>query len=275
MKTTQDLHGQTLVECASVFTRSRFNGGTLTRTFKGTYDEIVAKENELILLNYTTKRTQGPLYVLEATISNVDDAGNPTSTEYSDADGTSTSWELQPQTAQIDLLGALHVPLIRNLPGLYIKYIKEKLDDPENKERILVPMPNTSMTSDNHAAAQLVWQLLLNGTTTVDVNFPVIKQVINCPIDYGLVGFSKNEGRLLSKFYLVSNENVPYNYAYIMPEYVYPDTSMYVTKDGLYYAYSYKQSPTIVQQISATQNQITREWTFGLWNQNIYNNPLV
>ncbi len=275
MKTIQDLNGSTLVELPYVFQRSKFSGGTLTKTFKGTEAQIRIKEDALINLYWTTKRTPGPLWTLEATISNVDENGNSDGSTTSTADGLVVQWELQPNLDEKDLLEALNIPVVRNLPTNYKKYIKDKLVDPDNTSRILAPLITTpAMTNTDHANAQIVWKLLLHGATSVDVIFPVIKRTVTPNINYSLVGYATNENRIFSKATLVTGEDVPTNFAAIMPAYLYPDSSATVTIDGLNYNYGYRKGPTNVQQISLTKNQVSQDWTFGLWSQDVYGSLL-
>lgn len=273
MKTTQDLHGLQITELPSVFTRSKFSGGSLTRTFKGTEAQIVNKEDEMVNLGYVTKRTQGPLWTLECVKSNVDASGNPAtggSGANVNSDGLQVIWEIQPQVAEKELLESTTVPIVRGLPYSYKKYLKDLWNKNDNVDKKFVPYADTTITATQHTYAQNVWNLMLHGATTVDINYPIVRRTITPDINYSLTGYSNNTNRIFRWSSLVATESIPYNYAEVMPATMYPDYTDTVTIDGLIFQYGYKKSPLTVSQISTTKNQVIQDWTFGLWSTIIY-----
>ncbi len=271
MKTTKDVNGATLVELPKQFERTKFAGGTLTRTFKGTRTDIIAQEDALIALNYKTKRTEGPLYLLEAVISNVaDDSGTPDGTVTTDANGLEIIWEFDQNKTTKDLLEALNVPIIRSLPSEYKKYIKDQLTDPESTNKTFVPYLNPTMTSTDHSNALKIWKLLMHGSTTVDVTFPILRRTVTPNFNYALTGYTADDNRIISRSTLISNESIPTNYANLMPDYLYPDSSNSITFESLSYIYGYKKETLGAQQISLTKNQIVQTWTFGIYSVDIH-----
>jgi len=280
MKTTQDLHGLTLAELPHVYQKTQFAGSTLTRTFKGLENDILAKETEMLNLGYVTKHTQGPLWTLECVISNVDQDGNPDTGEdgtegYVQDDGLSIAWEIQPQISSKDLMETNLVYFMRDLGTDYKKYLKDSFNDPDNVDKSFIPFTSTPpKTAAQHTAAEKGWKLMLNGATSVDINFPLVRRTITPNRNYSLLGFDSNTNRIFSWASFVSIEGVPNNFAQVLPNYYYPDVSNIVTIDGLYYSYGYKKNPLMVGQVSTTKNQVTQEWSFGLWSNDIYG-PMI
>ncbi len=280
MKSTRDLHGLEITELPMVFSREfPNNGNSVTRVFKGTEAEILAKEQEMLNLGFKTKRTggapgytdEGTLFTLECTIAYV---------AATDGSGTDTNvltvvWEIQPQTSEKNLLESREFPLIRSIPPAYKKYIQQRLQDPDSETYTWVDLTKlngatVTYTSTQHNNAKLLWDLSLHGANTVDITFPVVRRTVTPPIDYSLAGYNTNAGKVLKKATLVNNENVPSNFAYILPAYPEYESSDVVTIDGLTFWYGYKKGPTVVQQISNQRNQVTQDWTFGLYSADIY-----
>lgn len=283
MKTTKDLNGLQITELPHVFTRSKFSGGSLTRTFKGTEQQIITKEEEMLDAGYVTKRTQGPLWTLECVIQNVDASGTPTTAGggtggdtagYVTDDGLQIVWEITPQIAEKDLLESNTSILMRRIPDRYKKYLKDLNARTDNPNKMFYAMPDKDLTYQNHVDAYACWNLLYSGVTTVDINYPVLRRTITPPRAYSLLSLSYYVNRVFSWSTLVATEGVPNNFAQILPAYYYPDMTYNVTINGMNFAYGYKKSPLTVQQISATNNQVQQEWTFGLYSTDLYG-PLL
>jgi hypothetical protein len=89
-----------------------------------------------------------------------------------------------------------------------------------------------------------------------------------------LVGFNSYAGKIFSKNTFVSFEEVPYNFAYILPEGSQFDNTTYIVMDDIVLYYGYLKSPATVQQISLSRMQVTQDWQFGLWAEDIYGLPI-
>jgi len=267
MKTTLDYNGENIQELAKKIINSPQRGYTTVRTFRGREEYINAKAAELFSLGYQTQVTEGPLYQLEATIgSEVDSGGTP------DTGELVVQWELLQTPQEKEILKSNSVA-VNYMPAHYKKIIEDSIKNQTGE--LALPVEDgvvNGISLENHRiAARQLWDLMMHGYTTTITYQPTLRRTVTPYINYPLTGFVSNVGKIYRTNTLISVENIPANFAYVLPT---DEDPAAATVDGLNLKWGWLKQSTSVLQISNQKLQVSQDWVYGLYSYIIYGDPL-
>lgn len=264
MKTTLDHSGISIQELPKKITASKQTGTTTTRYFKGKSEDITAMYNLLYEAGYSVAITEGPLWLLEASIgSSVDGSGNPTNNE----NELVVQWELLSQPQEKSILESNEV-FVRMLPAVYLKAIKDAI---KNQTGELALPYNPNIWEGHTTAANALYNLIQHGYERYVFNQPILRRSVSPYINFPLQNFTSNVGNIYSTNTLKSVENIPANFAYVLPVDVDPDPAD--TDDIVLHWGWLKQYPSVMQ-VSNQRLQVNQDWVYGLYSHIVYGNAL-
>lgn len=263
MKTTLDLHGVTVQEGPGEFGWSPSNGSFTVRTWKGTKEEIQNLIPQIIVMGYEYQVREGPLWTLVAkTPQATDDNGNP------EPEIPIPVFELVSQRIDQNLIEST-ANFVRFLSPATLQRIRTAIRDDEGPGFLTGSFP-TPQEKERAADVYLHYQ---SGVQTVPYYLPVLRKTYVVSNQY-IVNESMTINHVYSTGNLISVENIPIMMQDILPSSG-RESNVVPAIGGTRWTsipmnWGWLKGSPQYQQTGPAQFQVTVDYEFNLWPENIY-----
>lgn len=231
-------------------------GGTTTRTWRGTQDQCTSLYNLFSNAGWAVELTQegkGGIWLISATLQS-DFNGEP---------NPITQWQIQPHAVEQSVLECTDRTEIASLPTSVKLAIEKSIKEGDSHFLEVGTVDGVTPTFPN---AQKVYNLMAIGVEARQIFTPIISRTMTVSTTYNNTWTLTNVGKVLSKATLISSYNVP-SYIYnLIPE------SSAVTTDtnGVSSGKGFLESHPSYQSVGDNKISISQEWTFDKWSQLLY-----
>lgn len=263
MKTTSDLAGVTVQELSKEYGWSPSNGYFTIRTWKGTQAEIQNLIPTIVADGYEYVVKEGPLWQIVAkTPQQTDDDGNP------ETETPIPVFELVGQRVDKNLLES-DAAYVKSISPAILRQMSENIQDSAPPTFLSSSFVNASEKS----RALDVYLHSLAGVNTYTVYVPVLRKTYIASNKYIVNEAMNNVNRVFSTGTLIGTENVPYVITGILPS---SGTSTTIVPTfgldsvGIITNWGWLKACPQYQQIGANQFQITVDYEFNRWSENLY-----
>lgn len=244
---------QSLVQGTVTSTSKLGTSGRTTYTYKGAQQEVVNKANELYAQGWDTEIQTGPIWTLTATYG-ADIIRNPNAPQ----EEPRPDWDVQVTQFQKFLFES-DAPAIKQLTHQTRKLIEDKLKNPLSS----IPIVEWEKLGNGNEAyienAIKVYKLMGSGVDSALDSYTEVSRTINVPRGYNLNWSQVNNGKVLTKPYLVSVHNVPNDIAALLP------TASDVEEEFGKCVFGYLEQGTKYRIASGNSVQISQHWIYNKW----------
>lgn len=230
------------------------------QSWKGDYGACVGLMPQLQSAgwNFKMEPEGGQNYVIHATIGLSFSGGilqdNPVDT-----------WELTSNRVEVDLLRS-NIALINGLTQGDVWAIKFYIENPPQPPAGSAPgtAPPTPILS---AAALKVYNLILAGTTSIEIFQPVLRRTSTVSSQYAVAQSVAGVGTLFKT--VTVKALIPNSIIIALPG----DIAAFANGQGLTFVGGWYKDYPVITASAFNKTQITQDWKFGVWSQDIYGAP--
>lgn len=249
------------------------NGDTTTWTYQGAFNDMATQYDIFRFYKWNADLQQDDAGVWNLTVNFPFDARNGADPS---SEVPSINWDLIYETENKSILDVDNAT-VNLVTSISAKAISDAIK--EGKEEIVTNRLNLlastgKITQDNKNASLVLYHHMKAGVKTIPIDVPILQKSAVTSNNWQINWSQANRGRIYSTNSLISSEQIDQRLLSTLQQFQDVYTPNGSADKFIPKAYGWKKGSPKTSLGSNNRNQVSQQWTYGLWPTVFFGTPL-